>query len=181
MVYCLYSLLAFYNHGADVPRLYRRRVPYSLSVEELRSPTETLWSKAPCAGCNRRSLIKLAYQALLRFKKNILSDAAESGRIYLSDNSAENGDFKMKKLALFGIIAAAAATVTAVVVAKRKRDDYCCENDIDEEIEYDGCCADCEECTEKAEENEQNEIPAEKADETCKCADNSQEEEPTGI
>ncbi len=87
----------------------------------------------------------------------------------------------MKKLALFGIIAAATAAVAAVVVSKRKRDDYCCDNDIDGEIDYDGCCADCEECTEKAEENEQNEIPAEKADETCKCADTAQEEEPTGI
>ncbi len=56
-----------YNHGADVPRLYRRRVPYSFSVVGLKSPTEKLWSKAPYAGCNRRSLIKPAYQALLRF------------------------------------------------------------------------------------------------------------------
>ena len=87
----------------------------------------------------------------------------------------------MKKFALFGLIAGAAAAVTAIVVAKRKHDDCCCENDIDEAIEYDGCCADCEECVEKAEENESNEIPAEKADETCKCADNAQEEEPTGI
>ena len=40
-----------------------------LSAGVIIPPAESLRSKAPCDGCNRRSVIKRAYHALLRFKK----------------------------------------------------------------------------------------------------------------
>ena len=57
-----------YNLVADVPRL-RGGGHIRISVGDI-TLTEILRSKAPCNGCNRRSVIKRAYHALLRFKQN---------------------------------------------------------------------------------------------------------------
>ena len=48
-----------YNHVADVPRLLGGGF-HSDFQQENKSPTETLRSKTPCDGCNRRKRDKLA-------------------------------------------------------------------------------------------------------------------------
>ena len=47
------------------------RVPFHGFSGGYNPPAETMRSKAPCDGCNRRGVIKRAYHALLRFKMRL--------------------------------------------------------------------------------------------------------------
>lgn len=65
----------------------------------------------------------------------------------------------MKKLFVFGLIAAGAAVAAAAIYKSRKNQDYICDEDCcDDDCFCDDCCEECGDICE---------IPAENADESC--------------